>query len=187
MPVRTYTVYEPRPAPDSIEKRAKSLVFVKDGFSLAAFLLTPIWLLVRSQRILRVSLGLFGDAAELSVGTQSFLVGVYFFVLFIVTPIAIMFNVPAVALICVYLALSVIMGFEARDIYRTNLEARGYVLRAIVTGGSLEECERRYLREWLPDARLDRARLNAELTASGGTDKRNYKEPVIGMFPAHGG
>jgi hypothetical protein len=185
--VRTYTVHEPRPAPDNIEKRAKSLVFVKDGFSFAAVPFPPLWLLIKCRRLLRVSFGLFGDVPQISVGTHSFLIGAYLFTLLIGFPIALVLHVPGAALFWVYLALSLIMGFEARDLYRSDLEARGYVLRAVVMGRNLQECELRYLREWLPDACLDRARLNAELTASGGTDKRNYKEPVIGMFPAHGG
>ena len=44
--MRTYTIHEqPDPAADRID-RAERLVFVKDGFSWAAALFAPIWLIV---------------------------------------------------------------------------------------------------------------------------------------------
>jgi hypothetical protein len=60
----------------------------------------------------------------------------------------------------------------------------------VVSGRNLEECERRFLQEWLPDARGQRSRLMA-MSGAGtplpGSPSRVLGEPVIGMFPAHGG
>lgn len=181
--MQTYTVYEPRPAPDSIEQRAASLVFVKDGFSFSAFVFPPLWLALNCRRLLAISIGTDG----VSLWTRSIGIATYIVAFFAIGIVAAVAHLPVDTVSWAYFALNAIMGFEARDLLRADLEARGYVLRAIVTGRSLAECERRFLNEWLPDARLDQARQNVELTGGGGTSKRNYKEPVIGMFPAHGG
>jgi hypothetical protein len=88
------------------------------------------------------------------------------------------------------LVLNLIFAYEARDLYRGSLERRGYGLIGVVSGRNLEECERRFLQEWLPEARSQRSRLMAMSTtgmALPGTPPRLQGEPVIGMFPAHGG
>ena len=44
--MRTYTIHErPDPAADRVD-RAEGLVFIKDGFSWAAALFAPLWLIV---------------------------------------------------------------------------------------------------------------------------------------------
>ncbi|NJO38835.1 MAG: hypothetical protein HC871_16045 [Rhizobiales bacterium] len=57
------------------------------------------------------------------------------------------------------LVLNLIFAFEARDIYRASLERRDYVLKGVVSGRSLDECERRFLAEWLPVAIRERDRM----------------------------
>jgi hypothetical protein len=46
--------------------------------------------------------------------------------------------------------LNLIFGFEARNIRRAMLAARGYDVIGVVTGRDLEDAERRFLSEWLP-------------------------------------
>jgi len=72
-----------------------------------------------------------------------------------------------------------IIGFEARDILRSELELENYILRAVVSARNLAECEHRYLQVWLPEAKLNHG---------GNTNKIARVEPeaVIGMFPAQG-
>jgi hypothetical protein len=167
--VQTYTVHEPSVGPEDIEERAGKLVFVKEGLSLWALIAPALWLLFnRVWWGLLAYVALTGSlvAALTSIGAGEQLIA------------------------WAGLALNLIFAFEARDLYRGALERRGYTLIGVVSGRNLEECERRFLQEWLPEARGQRSRLMA-MSGTGvalpGTPSRLQGEPVIGMFPAHGG
>jgi hypothetical protein len=167
--VQTYTVHEPRVGPEDIEERAGKLVFVKEGISLWALVAPAIWLLVN-----RVWWGLLAYvvlSVALAVGLTALGAGE--------EPIG-----------WAGLIVNLIFALEARDLYRGSLERKGYGLIGIVSGRNLEECERRFLQEWLPEARGQRSRLMAMSTTGSpiqGAPSRQLGEPVIGMFPAHGG
>ena len=167
--MQTYTVHEPRVGPEDIEERAGKLIFVKEGFSAWALLAPAVWLLV--NRVWRGLLAYVVLTASLIAGLTAIGAGEQ----------AIMWG---------GLVLNLIFAFEARDMYRRSLERRGYALTGVVSGRNLDECERRFLEEWLPEARGQRSRLMA-MSATGapmlGTPSRTQSEPVIGMFPAHGG
>ena len=165
--MQTYTVYEPRPAPDDLDERAASLVFVKEGFSFLAFFIPLIWLLLNKLWVHAV---------------------LYFGVMVALSALAKAAGVSEDVLSIAFLALNLIVGFEARDMLRHDIETRGYVLRDIVSGKSLEECEHQFLRDWFSGAMLDKTRLGSGSDFGGpGAGKRSYSEPVIGIFPAHGG
>ena len=123
----TYTVHEPPDAaPDRIV-RAERLVFVKDGFSWAAALFTPIWLIVHRLwwpllgYILLSALG--GWLGSLFASGWSTLAT---------------------------LALHLLIGLEADTLRRWGLERRGWRTVGSVTGRSADECERRFFDMWLP-------------------------------------
>jgi len=167
--VQTYTVHEPRVGPEDIEERAGKLIFVKEGLAYWALVAPSIWLLVNRVwwgllAYLVLSAALVGGLMAIGVGEQPiFWAG---------------------------MALNLIFAYEARDLYRGSLERRGFGLVGIVSGRTLEECEQRFLQEWLPEARGQRSRLMAMSgtgTATPGASSRLLGEPVIGMFPAHGG
>lgn len=167
--MQTFTVYEQRVGADDIEERASGLVFVKEGFAFWALVAPALWLLVH-----RVWWGLLA---------------------YIVLSIALVVGLKAIgaseeAIAWGGLILNLIFAYEARDLYRGSLERKGYALTGVVSGRNLEECERRFLLEWLPEARGQRSRLMA-MSGTGtplpGTPPRVLGEPVIGMFPAHGG
>lgn len=165
--MQTYTVYEKRVPPETLEERAEELVFVKEGFALWAFLLPALWFLVnRLWRglllYLALSIGLTLALGGLGAGEQ--------------------------ALAWAGILLNVIFGFEARDIFRASLERRGYVLKGVVSGRNLEECERRYIMEWLPESRREKELMTVgAVSFPGGKAATSSGVPVIGMFPAHGG
>lgn len=167
--MQTYTVHEPSVGPEDIEERAGKLVFVKEGLSLWALIAPALWLLFN-----RVWWGLLA------------------YVVLTGSLVAALTSIGAGEQIIAWggLALNLIFAFEARDLYRGALERRGYALIGVVSGRNLEECERRFLQEWLPEARGQRSRLMA-MSGTGvalpGTPSRLQGEPVIGMFPAHGG
>lgn len=166
--MQTYTVYEKRVAPEDLEERAADLVFVKEGFAVWALIFPALWFLF--HRLWRglflylfLSIGLTAALMQLDAGQQA--IGWAGFL------------------------LNVIFAFEARDIYRASLERRDYVLKGVVSGRGLEECERRYLMEWLPEVKRERDLIVASAAgapAAGGAAPSSGV-PVIGMFPAHGG
>jgi hypothetical protein len=165
--VQTYTVYEQRVAPGDVEERAGDLVFVKEGFAFWALFVPPLWFLVnRLWRGLFLYLGL-----AIALVTALLLLGV---------------NEQLIG--WAGWALNLIFAFEARDIQRASLERNDYVLKGIVSGRNLAECERRFLMEWLPGARQERDRM-VTMASTGGpvTGEARGTVPVIGMFPAHGG
>jgi len=167
--VQTYTVFEKRVPPEDIDERAGSLVFLKEGFSFWALVVPALWFLFnglwRGLLIyLVVSIAAVAALSALGVSEQ--------------------------ALGWAGILINVIFAFEARDMYRASLERRGYALIGVVSGRNLEECERRFLMEWLPEAR--RLSQPSALTTSGtpspsGGAGASGSVPVIGMFPAHGG
>jgi hypothetical protein len=163
-------VHEPRVAPEVIEDRAAKLVFLKEGFSFWALMSPFLWLLFNGLWrgllvYLLLSVAVVAGLSYLGVGPQ--VVGWGSFV------------------------INLIFGFEARDIYRASLERRGYVLKGVVSGRNLAEVERRFLEEWLRQARGEHARMSAMASTGapiGGVDPaRSQGVPVIGMFPSHGG
>jgi hypothetical protein len=167
-PVQTYTVYERRVAPEDLEERATDLVFVKEGFSFWALIAPALWFLFHG-----LWRGLF-----------------LYLVLSIGLAVALkLLGAPDKVTGWGELILNLIFAFEARDIYRASLERRDYVLKGVVSGRNLEECERRFLLEWIPEAQRERERMVA-MASTGGTAAeagRSQSVPVIGMFPAHGG
>lgn len=167
--MQTYTVHEPRVGPEDIEERAGKLIFVKEGLAYWALVAPAIWLLVNRVwwgllAYLVLSALLVGGLTAIGAGEQAIFWG--------------------------GLVLNLIFAYEARDLYRGALERRGFALVGVVSGSNLEECERRFLQEWLPEAKGQRSRLLAMSgTGAGGpaASSRLLGEPVIGMFPAHGG
>ena len=127
---QTYTVHEGPAHPTDRVDRAEALTFVKDGFSLQAFILGPLWLLAH-----RLWLGALCYA---------------------VVAIAILvanewLGLPLVAAILAFLGLHLVIGFESDSIARAGLEQNGWSSIGSVSGTSPLECERRFFETWLHD------------------------------------
>ena len=169
--MQTYTVFEKRVAPEDLMERADGLVFVKEGFSFWTLVAPVVWLLFNRlwrglALYLLLSISLVAALTQLGAGETLIGWGA--------------------------MVINLIFAFEARDIYRASLERRGYALRAVVSGRNLEECERRFLMEWLPAANRERERMmsmaaTGTLPGGGAVQPSGGDVPVIGMFPAHGG
>lgn len=130
MAIRTYTVHEPADGPLDRLERAEGLVFVRDGFSWSAAILTPFWLLAN-----RLWLALIGYLA-LAVALQLLLPWL---------------GVGEQAVGWVMVALHILIGFEGDSLRRWTLQRRGYSLVGSVSGRSHDECERRFFEAWLKD------------------------------------
>lgn len=167
--MQTYTVHEPRVPPEDVEERAAALVFVKEGFSFWTLIFPALWFLFNGLwrgllYYLVLAVGLVAGLTQIGASEQVIAWG--------------------------GLVLNLIFAFEARDIHRASLERRGYVLKAVVSGRNLQECERRYLMEWLPQAQRDRERAAQQAAAAAASASAGggpAPVPIIGMFPSHGG
>jgi len=127
--MQAYTVYEsPTPPTDRID-RGEALVFVKDGFSWAAFLFAPVWMLI--HRLWWPLLGYVVAVAGLqvlgwAVGQQS------------------------VWMPLLGLGFNLILGFEANSLRRWSLERQGWTMVGAATGQTSAAAERSFFDNWLP-------------------------------------
>ncbi len=161
---------------EDIEQRASELVFVKEGFAFLAFLAPLIWLLFNRM---------WWEA------------GAFFALMMILQGILALSGVGPEVEALLSLLINIIFAFEARDLQRYRLERNGYSMIALVSGRNYDEAEQRFLVEWLPGAKLNQSHMASNPDMSGGAATgalsasgamRDYSmQPVIGMFPSHGG
>ena len=126
--VAVFTIHEPPNPPADRVDRAEAMVFVEDGFSWGAALFAPLWLAIQQ---LWLALGAYVLVA------CAIIAGLY------VTGI----NEAWIG--CAIVALNVWLGFEASEIKRQTLAARGWGDAGTVSGRNLAECERRFFDMWL--------------------------------------
>jgi Protein of unknown function (DUF2628) len=159
----TYTVHEPQPFASDLDERATSLVFVREGFAWLGFLAPVLWLLYNRMwldlllfiLIVAAVIGLVGVA-----GGNEAVIG------------------------WVMLLINLGFGLEARNVYRAALARSGHALIGVVTGRDLEEAERRFLSEWLPEVQSS---AGGPATASPTPDSSGGGSmPIIGAGMAHG-
>lgn len=149
-----YAVYAPPPPDDD---NADRIVFVRDGFSWAAMLFGPLWLI--AHRLWLALLGLL--AAGLVVGALSWLSG---------------HDLSAVELL-----IALWLGFEGRAIRRWTLERAGYSLVGVVEADSREGAELRFFDRW-PARRPD-----IRPPSGGPRPVASPGPYPLGLFPAPGG
>jgi Protein of unknown function (DUF2628) len=145
--MRTYTIHErPDPAADRVD-RAEDLVFIKDGFSWAAALFAPLWLI--AHRLWWALLGYVivsgvFQLAQLTAAFDQRWLGLAAF------------------------ALNILIGFEADTLRRWALERRGWHTVATVSGTTAAECERRFFDSWLPAQPILAAGSQSRPPSGGG-------------------
>jgi hypothetical protein len=163
----TYTVHEPPLREGETAADPERFVFVRDGFYFWAFLLAPLWLLVR--RLWLVLL--------LYVLLIAALGGVFFAL-----------QLPPQARFAVTLLLGLLVGFEAATLWRWTLARRGWKADGIVVADDAESAERRFFDGWAARANNAPAAAAAETPVTlpvrrGPPDGSD----VIGLFPEPGG
>jgi hypothetical protein len=145
-------------------------VFVRDGFSWWAFLLTPLWMLrYRLWLVLTVYLLLSAgiDAAFHALGAS------------------------VLSIVLVGVLISLFAGLEAGTLRRLTLSRRGWRNVGVVSGHDAEEAERRFFDAWVRQASAPRSGP-PRAPASSSTppmpaDSRGEPSGVIGLFPEPGG
>jgi len=164
MPV--YTVHEPPPGRYEGVPDPERFAFVRDGFSLWAFLFAPLWMLRY-----RMWLGficyvvVFAGLAVLSrvVGLSSAIVSL------------------------IGLLFGLLIGLEAGTLRRFTLSRRGWKNLGVVSGDDLEDAERRFFDAWL--RRTNSSGLHAATPPSppaAPMQRRPHGPDVIGLFPEPG-
>ncbi|HFB2048754.1 MAG: DUF2628 domain-containing protein [Hyphomicrobiaceae bacterium] len=126
--VEAYTIHERQDTVALKNERADELIFVKDGFSLLASVLPPIWMIANC-----VWLVLFA----------------YVFIVLILTVFFSVFHIYNFWLVYIVCVLNLIIGFEADSIVRWTLDRKAWKQIAHVTGATREDCERRFFSFWL--------------------------------------
>lgn len=125
-----YTVHEePEPRPDR-EDRAERLKFVREGFSLFAFILPPVWML--ANRLWLVLIG-------------------YLLILGALHGLITLLEIPEHWRYYVTMATNLVVAFEADALERWSLDRRSWRMVGAVSGTSFDECERRFFEKWVPD------------------------------------
>jgi hypothetical protein len=158
-----YTVHEP-PARDSDDDAAAAdrFVFVRDGFSMWAFLFSPLWMIWR--RLWLVLLLYIVLIAALQAGLWA--LGASGLVKFIVGVL-----------------VALLIGFEAPSLRRWTFARRGWFNHGVVVADSEESAERRFFDAWV--GRETRAPAANLAGANPQTPYRTAADPpdVIGLFP----
>ena len=141
--IQSYTVHEkPDPQADR-DERAEELFFVRDGFSFAAFLVAPFWMLSKAMWLpFVIYLCLLA------------------FIILVVTAIGLDTRWAVYAVLAVHM----LVGFEADSLQRWSLDRKGWRMISSVAGATFEECERRFFDHWL---RVVPAVATANLTPPG--------------------
>ena len=164
-----YTVYEPPLRGHESAPDPERFVFVRDGFSIWAFLLAPLWML--RHRLWLAFVGYVIVIVMLSFGLRA------------IGTSATLANIVTVL-------VSLLVGFEAATLRRFGLARRGWRNVGIVVGDDLESAERRFFDAWGSRSGLDNPPVNAEPRASspvpGVPMARRTSSDVIGLFPQPG-
>ena len=132
---------------------------MRDGFSFAAFLFGPIWLLW--HRLWLALIGYIGVAAVVVAGMK--LIGASYGIRSLVG-----------------LLFALLLGFEASSLQRWTLTRRGWRDRGIVVGEDMETAERRFFAAWVATIGSQVRQPHApKLRMPSGND-------VVGLFPEPG-
>ena len=161
----TYTVHVPSGLENDVE-RAERTIFVREGFSLPAFLFGPLFLVYR--RLWRATLAWCVAAIALSGLTH-------------------ILGLPVPVTLLLFLVLAVLVGLEANEALRQALGRRGYIGSALVTAATRATVERTFFAgSFATDLGVTAGRGGIVPRAPSnpaGTGPRQ----VIGLFPQPAG
>lgn len=163
-----YTVHEPPLRATEAIADPESFVFVRDGFSVCAFLFSTLWMLW--HRLWLVLL-------------------VYVVVVAAVETALRYLGASEVFLVVVGLMIGLLVGLEAGALRRFQLARLGWKNVGVVSGRNLEEAERRFFDAW-----LSADRRNGGLPAAASPTDRAFQparggpqpDGIVGLFPEPG-
>jgi hypothetical protein len=159
-----YTVHEPPPRDgDNAAVATDRFVFVRDKFSLWAFVFGPLWMIWR-QLWLVLMLYLIA-----MVALQAALWAV---------------DAPAGAKFAAGVLVALLIGFEASTLRRWTLSRRGWINHGVVIASDEESAERRFFDAWV-SIRARRLPAAAAPMPATAMPYRTAADPpdVVGLFP----
>jgi hypothetical protein len=162
-----YTVHEPPPRAADALSGPERFVFVRDGFAVWAFLLTPLWMLWQGLWLV---------------------LAVYVAVAAILGIILTGIGASAGAVVLVGVIISLLVGLEAGTLRRFTLARRGWRNAGLVSGRNLEDAERRFFDIWLGKTPNQHGASAAPPPAPSAAPLPRMPQPegVIGLFPEPG-
>ncbi len=160
-----YTVHLP-PDATTAEAVAEKAVFVKEGFALFGFAFTGLWLLL--QRL--------------------WLPAIIYAVLFGLVSLAFwQLGLPRIAFGGITALMALLVGLEGHEWQRRNYARLGWTHAATVSGPSLEECERRFFKDWTAargvTGKATRSHPENPPTLPPSTMTPPPSTSVLGIFP----
>jgi hypothetical protein len=160
MPV--YTVLEPPHRHGSVSERADRIVFLRDGFSWSAFVLTPLWLVYRRLWLVLVVYALAFGAVEAGL----WLAGV----------------APA-GRILIGALMALLVGMEASNLRRWTMTRHGWQDLGIVVAGDRDEAEQRFFDAWVAG---EAAAPAPRPVQPASLIRPPSRRDVVGLFPEPG-
>jgi hypothetical protein len=160
----TFTVHEPPPRKTESVTAPERFVFVRDGFYFWAFVLPPVWLLVR-----RLWLAFF---------------------IYVVVTIAVALGIkfaglPSYVQSAAAFVIALIIGFEASTIRRWTLTRRRWKTLGFVVAEDAEIAERRFYAAWAEGAPAGAASPEPAYAKPVRRGAPTASD-VIGLFPEPG-
>ena len=159
-----YTVYQPPSRKGEASVDPERLAFVHDGFHFWAFLLAPLWLLWQRLWLALVLWAVVFGAAEIGLRYA---------------------GVRGLAHVAVLALMGLFVGLEASSLRRWTLALHGWKNIGIVVGDNLESAERRFISEWIENARAPAAARASAANLPQRMPAERTPE-VIGLFPEPG-
>ena len=158
-----YTVHQPPLRAADAVADPERFVFVRDGFSVWAFLLATLWML--RHRMWLVLVIYVVVVAGIATGLRYA-------------------GVSGFALAIVGLLISFFVGIEASTLRRFTLARRGWKNVGIVSGDDLEDAERRFFDVWVRAKPGPRAEPPAAAATPSPPTPHTVQTPdIVGLFP----
>jgi Protein of unknown function (DUF2628) len=155
-----YTVHQP-PSARQTAPDPERFAFVRDGFSFAAFLFGPLWML--RHRMWLVLLGYVVIVGGLQFGLHRI-------------------DASLGVRLTVGLLVALLIGFEAGTLRRFTLARRRWTNVGVVVGDDRELAERRFFDAWV----RSEAPAASATAAGSGLRMAPSSPEVIGLFPESG-
>jgi hypothetical protein len=158
-----YTVHEP-PLRAGATPEPERFVFVRDGFSFAALLFGPLWMLRHRMWLVLLFYGA------------------------VVALLALVLRLHGSATVgaIVWALLALLLGFEAGTLRRFTLGRRGFGNIGIVVGDDLELAERRFFDAWMRKGASAPAAPSGAPALAPSLRSPHPPPDVLGLFPQPG-
>jgi hypothetical protein len=153
-----YTVHEPPLRAAETMPNPDRFAFVRDGFSIWAFLFAALWMLW--HRMWLVLLGYVAASAALEI-------------------IFSLLGTGASARLVIGLLLAILIGVESATLRRFTLGRRGWTNLGVIVADDLEAAERRFFDVWVKSGGAAPRTAEQSRQAAAAPD-------VIGLFPQPG-